>query len=186
MPKISKRQKMNDELKVMAELKKHPSFSVQELSERLGFSKSKVYKILRKFNNKKDQGNLGLFSVNNSSSKRKFLILAKKNSKHFFEEPFPKIINTSLKNYSLRNGIDLDSCIMTNGLSDWIFCISTDDILRTMLFCKFLKNNFQDYILDIQVVELLRSMSMNDYEWSRQQNTVPGIHEEIVKPFSNR
>ena len=166
MPKISKRQMAQDEFKVMAEVKRDPSLDAHELSKKLGFSPSKIYKILRKYNkgtNKKQkQDTFGISGVNIENNKRKFLILARRNHEKLIEENFPNIINASVKKYSLRNEISLDSCILTNGISDWLFCISSEDLIHITMFSKFLQNNFKEYIEDVNIIELLDTITLGE------------------------
>ena len=132
---------------------KYSKMSVDEIAIKLGFSKQKVYRIIRKYKNNsiKDTSKRNDFEM-----KRYFFVLVKKTNKPMAYGLIEKNLIEKFKSneYSELN-IKINCCFSTNGISDLLFFISAKNILQTKEFCNLVSSSFSEYVSGIEVIELL-------------------------------
>ena len=152
---------IDDEKKVLNELNISPNINIDEISEKLGFSKQKIYRIKRKFKKDKMELRSPGFS-NNNGDYRNFFVLAKRTNIPIPSDKvnniFVEIFDKEIQSMNIR----LNFSYYTHGYSDWLFCITTNNIRQTKMFCKIIENLLREYISNVEIVELLSPIEKTD------------------------
>ena len=161
MAKVSQIQIDHDEKRILNLISSNKNMNVDEISKKLGFSKQKVYRILRKY---KKNNIINTSISKNTDIKRYFFVLAKRTnipmSNSYIEQ---KLINKLRSNFDNKSGIRVNCCFSTNGFSDLLFFISAKNILQTREFCNIISSSFSEYVSKIDIIELLSPIEKKQY-----------------------
>lgn len=152
MPKISVYQINLDEKKVMAEFQKNSNESIDLLAKRCGFSRQKVWKIIKKL--EKDKTIWGYHAVVDTERfyQKNYILLIKKANR-----PASEILDIILSRDVEKNAEKLDVIILSSsylhGGFDWQMTFEAADIRVAKKFCETLNRLYQGHIGEIVLIE---------------------------------
>jgi DNA-binding Lrp family transcriptional regulator len=152
MPKISARQINLDENKVMNELQKNSNQNIDALAKRCGFSRQKVWKIIKKL--EKNNTIWGYHAVIDTEKlhKKNYLLLIKKSN-----TPASKILDIILSRELEKNVESLKMYILSSsylhGSFDWQITFNAEDIRTAKKFCETVNRLYQGHIGEIVLIE---------------------------------
>ena len=86
MPKTSKEQITNDEKKILRELQKNSKESIDKLVKKCGFSRQKVWRIIKRLENNKTIWGYHAVVDDNKIGLQQYFILIKRTNKPFSKE----------------------------------------------------------------------------------------------------
>lgn len=145
----------DDERKVLYELLKDSSQSVNVIAKKLGFSRQKVWRIIGHL---EQNGTIWGFTVvmdENKIKKKSYMVLIKRTTEPPSEELTNKIIKRDIETTAKKLGIIIDSSFYVHGIYDWIICFSAEDIADAKKFCDILLRMYPKFISDIHILETL-------------------------------
>jgi DNA-binding Lrp family transcriptional regulator len=157
MPKVSARQIDADEKKVIMELQKNSNESIDVLAKRCGFSRQKVWKIIKKF--EKDRTIWGYHAVVETERfhQKNYLLLIKKSS-----APAAKILDIILSRELEKNATELQVFIISSsyihGSFDWQISFNAEDIRMAKKFCETVNRLYQGHIGELVLLEEIFSV----------------------------
>ena len=162
MPKSSKEKIMDDERKVIRELKKNAKESIDSIGKNCDFSRQKVWRIIKRL---EENGTIwGYSSVINDEkmNQKRYFILFKRTSKPVPKEKIEIITKRKLKEASRKIGIGVESSYFIHGDYDWLVCITASSIKEVKIFLNLFSTYFSDgFISDYQVLEVIFPIEIN-------------------------
>ncbi len=157
MAKNSVKQIEQDEKRILEELAKNANKSVNEIAKTCGFSRQKVWRIIK--NLEKNNTIWGYIAVIDEEKldKTSYIILIKRTNKPMSQEIVNKIIKRDLASKSKNSGIEITNSIYTHGIYDWIICFNATDIKESKGFVEEINKTFEGYISEIHLIEKMFS-----------------------------
>ena len=155
MPKSSKAKLEADEMKILMELRKNSRQSLNELAEKCGFSRQKVWRIINDLEKNKtiwgysaviDEEKLGL---------KQFFILLKKVGAKPGNIQVEIALDKDLKDKLESIGIFVDGSFYTHGSHDWIIIVTAKNIIEIKKLVESIRMDYHEYISDIQIIEIM-------------------------------
>jgi len=159
MVKINHIQYLDDKKKIVDALKRNPLIKVDDLAKQLNFSTSKIYKIKKELNEKKKHNASIQFT---DKSLRNFIILLVANDDNILVNELEFKNNFKIEKFLKEFNINLKFSYLSNGNSDIIIAVSSEDITDTKMFCNILKEEFYQYIKRIEIIELLKPINLRN------------------------
>lgn len=155
MPKNSIEQIEQDEKKILEELSKNADKSINEIAESLGFSRQKVWRIIK--NLEKNHTIWGYVAVidNKKLSKKRFIMLIKRSNKPVNKESINHILNREIADKAKKMGITFINSVLLNGRYDWIISFTADNIIQAKKLVELYYQIYKDLISDIHLNEYM-------------------------------
>lgn len=164
MAKSSREQIEADEIKILQELRKNSRLSYNDLAEKCGFSRQKVWRIVNDLEkNKTIWGYSTVIDDNKFGIKQFFLFIKRKGGKT--EDKHVDIaVNRSLRDHLEKLGMTVEASYYSHGAYDWITIISGENIREVKKFVEHILEHYQSIIADVQVTEILFSLQKEGIE----------------------
>ncbi len=161
MPKSSKEQIDADEKKIVRELQKNSKESIGKIAKRCGFSRQKVWRVIKRL--EKDKTIWGYHAVvdNNKIGLQRYFILIKRTTKPFSKEHIDSIIKREIKPETAEKGIIVDGISYVHGDFDGVYEIRTSNVKQMKKFVEALYNLSREYISDMRILEELFPIEKN-------------------------
>ena len=158
MPKNSVKQIEKDEIRILEELRKNANKSINDIAEKCGFSRQKVWRVIK--NLEKNHTIWGYTAVVDEEKleKKGYILLMKRTSRPITEEIVKTMVNRDLANRIKKIGIDVTNSIFTHGYYDWIICFNASDIRMAKGFVEELNKNYEGFIKEIHLIENMFSI----------------------------
>ena len=156
MPKSSLIQIQEDEKNILEELRKNASMSVNEIAKKLGFSRQKVWRIIK--NLEKDKTIWGYTAIVDDirMGQKKFCILLKKAPVRITDEKLNVVIDRDLVKIAKRNRVTLESTYFFNGIYDGQICVIAENIMQVKNFIADMQKKIGvEYFKEADILEVL-------------------------------
>jgi len=153
MAKNSFEQIKKDEQRVLDELSDNANNSVNEIAKKCGFSRQKVWRIIKNLESDKTIWGYATVTDKDKLNKKEFVLLIKRSNLSLTKNVVNKIIQRELDIESKKIGIDILSSVYVNGIYDWIICFTAEDIKGAKRFCENLNKTFEGFISEVQLLE---------------------------------
>lgn len=161
MAKRSREQINMDERKLLTELQENSSESIDKLAKRCGFSRQKVWRIVKRL--EKNKTIWGYHAVVDQSKLelKRYLILIKRTTKPMEEKALDAMVKSNPKGIS-ESGVGVDSSFFVHGRYDWVLNVTASGIRQVKRFCEAILRTFPGHVADIQVLEILFPMKKSN------------------------
>ena len=164
MAKSSVKQIEKDEKKILDELTKNANMSVNEIANTLGFSRQKVWRIIK--NLEKDKTIWGYTAIidDNKMGRKRFYILLKKAPVKLTDEKLNIVINRELRKIAIKNGVNLESTYFFHGSYDGQICVTAEDIINVKNFIADMQKKVgAAYFKEADILEVLVPIQMRGF-----------------------
>lgn len=162
MPKSSQEQIEIDEKKVIDELQKDAKQSIDKIGKNCGFSRQKVWRILKKLEeNKIIWGYRPVVDYEKLNLKR-YLILIKRTNKPFTIENVDIITSRKLKEATSKYQINIINSYFIHGLHDWFISVTAKDIRDVKKVIEIFTTILIDFIENVEVLEVIFPVEINN------------------------
>ena len=137
MAKNSYRQIIEDEKQILDELHKNANKSINEIAKNCGFSRQKVWRIIK--NLEKNNVIWGYTAVvdNSKQDMENFMILLKRSNQPVSKNLLDRIISRKLVTASSKIGTRIISSLYTNGVYDWVIIFNATGVKEAKKFVEF-------------------------------------------------
>jgi len=161
MAKSSKKQINEDTQLILDELQKNSNSSVNDIANKLGFSRQKVWRIIKDLEN--DNTIWGYTAVvdANKTGRKRFYILIKRASRSTPEEKIDSMVKRDLRKEATKLGVQYESSYYVNGSYDALICVTADDIKQMNRFSNSLRKLYGANMSEIHVLEVLFPVGRN-------------------------
>ena len=165
MAKSSKEKIEEDKQRVLQELQKNSSDSVNDIAKRLGFSRQKVWRIIRDLEGSNTIWGYTAIIDDEIIDRKRFFILLKRSHKPAPKEKVDIVVKRDLREVGTTLGVELEGSFYINGIYDWLMCITAEDIKKVKMFCDSFSRVFKGmYISDIQILEVMFPVERNGFD----------------------
>jgi len=150
MAKTSLKDQKEDEKQIISELIRDSNAPLGDIAEKLGFSRQKVWRIIKRLEETKVVwGYTAVVDLEKTGTK-KYFIFVKWNT-----QPMGKDTLAILSKGDIFSGFSIDSSYFIHGMFDWLFIVSVKDVVELKKFCNSLHTTFPRRISEIQTAEVL-------------------------------
>ncbi len=174
MVKTSKDQMKRDEKKVVKELEQHANDSIERIAKRCGFSRQKVWRIIKRLEKNKTVWGYQAITDDEKLGVTTYFILTKRTNKPLTKEIVDIIVNRKLKQKLTKLNIQLVGCYLVHGTYDWIILVKAPGITQIKIFIDGLLQEFGGYLSEIQTEEVLFPL---------QKGNIENPHPEKLKDY---
>ena len=152
MPKNSREQLDADEKKVIRELQKNSKESIDKIAKRCGFSRQKVWRIIKRL--EKNKTIWGYYAVvdNEKLDMKQYIMLIKRSNKPI-GDAINKIIDLPMHCKEEEIDIDVICSSYLHGHYDWMLIFTASNIKNAKKFSELLTKEYQHVISEIHLLE---------------------------------
>jgi len=152
MPKSSRKQIDDDEKKVIQELQKNSKESIDKIAKKCGFSRQKVWRIIKRLeSNKTIWGYCAVIDNERFGLKRYVMLIKRSNSP--INDAINKIIDLTMHHKGEEIGINILESSYIHGHYDWMFIFTANGIKDAKRFVELLTREYQQVISEIHLME---------------------------------
>lgn len=152
MPKVSARQIELDEKRVIRELQKDSNQSIDSIAKRCGFSRQKVWRMIKKLEKSKIIWGYHAVVDNEKLLLKKYIMLIKKTNVSM-AKLVDVIISRQIEQSAEDLGVMIDSSTYLHGAYDWQLTFTAGDIKQAKRFCETFIRLYQTYVADLILLE---------------------------------
>lgn len=153
MTKSSKEQIENDEKKVLNYLSKNANESINEIAKKCGFSRQKVWRIIKNLENNNTIWGYVAVVDKDKQGLEEYVVLIKRTTTPLKDEVLDKIIERKLDELSENINVNIVSSFYLHGAYDWMICFTAIDIKHAKKLCEALHITFKGYLTELQLLE---------------------------------
>jgi len=153
MAKNSYKQIIEDEKKIIDQLLKNANKSINEIAKSCGFSRQKVWRIIKNLEKSKVIWGYTAIIDEAKQDMEGYMVLIKRTNQPISKKVLDTIISRELVKSSLNIGIRMESSIYTNGIYDWIITFKAKNVREAKRFVERLNILFEGYVSEIQLLE---------------------------------
>ncbi len=161
MAKSSKITIEQDEKKVLIELMKDSSQSINIISKKLGFSRQKIWRIIKKLQNEKTIWGYTAVVNYERIGMKNFILLGKRTSKPLCQEKINLAINKKLEKMAKKNKCILNNTYYLNGEYDFVSTFKANNLHDAKRYQEEFNRLYQGYIEKTIILEALFPLRMN-------------------------
>lgn len=161
MAKSSKKKIEKDIQSVLYELQKNANNSVSDIANKLGFSRQKVWRIIKDLEHDNTIWGYTAIVDTNKIGRKRFYILIKRTILSTPEEKIDSMVKRDLRKEATKLGVQYESSYYVNGSYDALICITADDIKHVKRFSDSLKKLYGANISEIKILEVLFPVGRN-------------------------
>lgn len=164
MAKNSKENIENDTKIILSELEKNSNRSVNEIADKLGFSRQKVWRIIK--NLEEDRTIWGYTAIidDNKIGRKRFCILLKKAPIKASDAALDKVINRDIRQLANKNMVYLESTYFFHGLYDGQICVTAENIIQVKKFIDDMQKKIgTEYFKETNILEVLVPIQMRGF-----------------------
>ena len=155
MPKSSTQQIEIDEKKILEELSKNADKSVNDIANKLGFSRQKVWRIIK--NLEKNHIIWGYIAVidNQKINKKRYVMLIKRSQKPVPKDFLNQIITREMSDKAKKIGVNFINSVLLNGTYDWLISFTAENLIQAKNLVELYYQTYKDLISEIELNEYL-------------------------------
>lgn len=155
MTKSSKDKIDEDTQLILNELQKNANKSINEIANKLDFSRQKVWRIIK--NLEKDHTIWGYTAIVNEEKKglTHYILLIKRTLRPLDKKLGDQIVSSRIEELVPKVNVEVEHSYYTHGSYDWIMCFKTNDIKNAKLFCEFINKAYLGYIQSYELVQIM-------------------------------
>ena len=153
MPKNSKEQIKQDEIKILNQLLKNANKSINDIAKSLGFSRQKVWRIVKNLEDKHTIWGYATILDNQKLGKKRFILLLKRSNKPVTKDFINQIINRDMAKKVKKMGINFVNSVLLNGHYDWLISFTADNLKDAKNLIELYYKTYEGLISEIHLVE---------------------------------
>jgi len=161
MPKSSKEQIDADEKKILWELQKNSKESIDKIAKKCGFSRQKVWRIIKRLENNKTIWGYHAVVDDNKVGLQRYFVLVKRTSKAFSKEHIDSMIKRVIQTEIAKMGIIVENVSYVHGDFDGIHIIRARNVVTVKKYCETLSTLSKGYISHMIILEELFPIEKN-------------------------
>ena len=161
MPKSSKEQIDADEKKILWELQKNSKENVEKIAKKCGFSRQKVWRIIKRLEKNKTIWGYRAVVDDNKVGLQQYFVLIKRTNKAFSKEHIDSIIKRVIQTEIAKMGILVENVSYVHGAFDGIHVIRASNVVQVKKYCEILNKLSKGYISHMIILEELFPIEKN-------------------------
>jgi len=173
LTKTSKEAMMKDEIKVLNIMEQHAREHIDEIAKRCGFSRQKVWRIIKNLEKKKIIWGYGAITSAEEKNLKHFILLVKRTTVPFDDTMKKEMGDTKLDDYfPIPSFVRTESIYVTHGNYDWALTFYAPDIIAAKTLLNAFSVKFAQYIKEYLLLETLFPVRKNGFNNPEIRNLV--------------
>jgi DNA-binding Lrp family transcriptional regulator len=161
MAKSSKEQIDEDEKKILWELQKNSKENVEKIAERCGFSRQKIWRVIKRLEKNKTIWGYHAVVDDNKIGLQQYFILIKRTIKPFSKEHIDSIIKRVIQTEIAKMGIIIENVSYVHGEFDGVHIIRASNVVQVKKYCEALSTLSKGYISHMIILEEMFPIEKN-------------------------
>lgn len=157
MEKVNDEYLNTDERAVLSELQRYASNNIEAIAHHCGFSRQKVYRIIKKLEEKKIIWGYTTIFHEEIQDLQKFLLLVKRTTKPIDESTINDIVSTQILKEIREMGITIESSYCIHGEFDWALIFTATDLKHAKKFSNQLMGIYAYLVEKTLLMQILYS-----------------------------
>jgi DNA-binding Lrp family transcriptional regulator len=157
MAKVNDEHLNTDERAILSELQKYSSNNIETIAKHCGFSRQKIYRIIKKLEEKKIIWGYTAIFDEEIQDLQKFLLLVKRTTKPVDESTIKDIVSTQILKEISEMGITIESSYCIHGEFDWALIFTATDLKHAKKFSNQLLGSYADLVDKTLLMQVLYS-----------------------------
>jgi DNA-binding Lrp family transcriptional regulator len=153
MPKSSRTKILEDERRVLLELKKNSNESIGKIAENCNFSRQKAWRIIKRLEKNKVIWGYHAIINNKETYMKEFVLLVKLKRLPINNSLEKQIKDGKVDELASEMGVIIENYLWLHGTYDGIIYFSAEDIKKAKKFQMNFLDLYQDNILESQLLE---------------------------------
>jgi DNA-binding Lrp family transcriptional regulator len=153
MPKSSTEQLVKDEQKILDVLKTNANESIDLIAKKCGFSRQKVWRIIKKLEKNKIIWGYTAVCEDESYNMKHFTMLMKRTTVPLEKKVLNEILTQRLDDILPGSVIKMENIEYVHGCYDGVFTFLAEDIVTAKRFSERLNAKFSPYIASLEILE---------------------------------
>ena len=164
MPKRSKDDVEADIKKVVKIFQSDARVSFNDLAEKTGFSRQKIWRIIKSLEKNKTIWGYTTIIDHNKLDLKQYVVMLKRKHGAVIGKEIEKLVDRSIKKQLEKIGVFIETSYYTNGEYDWISIASAESIFQMKKYEEFILKHFGDILSDVKILEILFPLEKNNIE----------------------
>ena len=161
MPKNSAKGIEKDERKILDELKKNANKSINEIAEKCGFSRQKVWRVINNLEKNKTIWGYTVIVDEQKLNKKRYIMLIKRSNKPVPKEKLKDIIGSEIADKVKKIGVEFINSIYINGRYDWIISFTANSLKEAKSVVELYNELYEGLISEIHLNEEIFTVQNN-------------------------
>jgi DNA-binding Lrp family transcriptional regulator len=153
MPKKNETRLLQDEKKILCFLQTNGKESIDIIAKNCGFSRQKVWRILKKLEEEKIIWGYSAICDGERYALKHFTMMIKRTTRPIDQEILQEILTTRLDDLLPGSVIKIETIEYVHGPFDGIFTFFAPDLITAKRFCERFQERFRLYIADFELLE---------------------------------
>jgi DNA-binding Lrp family transcriptional regulator len=149
-----------DETKILRLLENDAKKSIDEIAKLCGFSRQKVWRIIKKLQEEKSIWGYTAISDGSQQNLKHFLVLVKRNNVPYDQDVKKEIIFRKIDDYP-TGLVKVTDIYFTHGVADWVVTFYAPDLIAAKKFVEKTFERFSKYLLEYTIMETLVTVRKN-------------------------
>lgn len=155
MPKTKDEQITADEKAVLSELRRYAKDNIEQIANHCGFSRQKVWRIIKKLEEKKIIWGYSTIFDEQKLDVQKFILLIKRKASSIDENTLEQVVFGYLNKSYDELGIAIESSYYLHGEFDWVLIFTAKDLKQAKKFITVLSGYYASLIEKVSLVQAL-------------------------------
>ena len=174
MPKKSVKQIEQDEKKILKELSKNATKSINDIAEKCKFSRQKVWRVIKNLENNNTIWGYKPIVNQQKLDKKKYIMLMKRSNKPITKEALNHILDREIADKVKKIGVEFINSVYLNGRYDWIISFTANNIRDAKKVVELYNDLYEGLISEIH---------LNEEMFTVQNNGIPNPEIKKLKDF---
>jgi DNA-binding Lrp family transcriptional regulator len=167
--KSSKKKIYEDEKKVVLELKKDSNGSIGDLAKKCGFSRQKVWRIVKRLEENKTIWGYGAIADSVKLNMKGYILLARLTHMPIENALEKDVVRGALDDLSEDMGVILEDVAWLHGNYDFAVTFMAEDLQHAKKFQEGFNNRFAENVTELQLLEKIVIIKSGGFENPRIQ-----------------
>jgi DNA-binding Lrp family transcriptional regulator len=153
MPKSSEKRILKDEEEILRILKTNGHESIDVLAKKCGFSRQKVWRIIKRLENENIIWGYSTIYERERYNLKHFIMLAKRNTTPVDQNMIQEILSTKLDNILPDSAVEIENIEFTHGPYDGVFSFFAPDLITAKKFCDRFLARYNKFVSNVDLIE---------------------------------
>jgi DNA-binding Lrp family transcriptional regulator len=153
MPKSSAQQLIKDEQKIVNVLKTNANESIDVIAKKCGFSRQKVWRIIKKIEKQKTIWGYTAICNDENYDQKHFTMLLKRTTIPIDQKTIEEILTTRLDDLLPDSLIKIETIEYVHGSYDGIITFLAKDLVTAKKFCDQFQSRFHQFSAEVELLE---------------------------------
>ena len=145
----------DDEQKVLDQLKSNSNKSINKIAKNCGFSRQKVWRIIKKFEKENTVWGYPAIVDEETEELNYYIILLKRNSVPIPKTAVNHIVSRTIDEKIKEIDCEMITSLYTNGFYDWLIIFTAPDIVKAKKVSELFRTKYRGILKEVHLMETI-------------------------------